>query len=101
MTHRPIRQLADGTRVYAEGKRYRPVPPEERKNRVLRPDHPDAVRFHSAWFLPLETLQDEARAMPETRPDEQTLEHRVSCVCEVCRRPQARAYWRRARTKHP
>jgi hypothetical protein len=97
VTHRPIRVEADGTRVYAEGKRYRPVAPEQRKNRVLKPDHPDAVRFHGNWFLPLELAPDEARDMPATRPDEETLEHRAWCRCEVCTRPAAAELWRRAR----
>jgi hypothetical protein len=43
-------------------------------------------------LLPLE-----ARRMPVTRPDDQTLEHRLTCTCEVCRRPQARKYWKKER----
>ena len=71
MTHRPIRVEEDGTRVYADGHRYRPMAPEERRNRVRKPDHPEAVRFHGDWFLPLETLPDEARVMPVTTSDKQ------------------------------
>lgn len=69
MTHRPIRVEEDGTRVYADGHRYRPVPPEKRRNRVRKPDQPGAVRFHGQWFLPLQTLPDEERVMPLTRSD--------------------------------
>jgi hypothetical protein len=89
----------DGTRVYPKGTRYRPLTPEERTYNVRRPDDPRAVRFHGAWFLPLEVLPMAARQMPETRPDDQTLEHRTVCTCKVCRRPEARAVWRRARRK--
>lgn len=96
MTHREIRTEPDGTRVYADGHRYRPKAPQERVNGVRKPDHPDAVRFHGDWFLPLPVLPEEARTMPATRPDDQTLEHRPWCRCEVCRRPEARVLWRRA-----
>jgi hypothetical protein len=101
VTHRPIRTEADGTRVYAAGQRYTPLSPEERVNAVRKPDDPRAVRFHTRWFLPLELLPAERRLMPETRPDDQTLEHRASCTCEVCSRPQARRYWRRERKAVP
>ncbi len=95
MSGGPVRIEADGTRVYASGHRYRPVAPEARRNRVRKPSQPGAVRFRGDWFLPLETLPEAARAMPETRPDDQTLEHRASCRCQVCLRPQAVALWRR------
>lgn len=68
MTHRQITTLDDGTRVYADGHRYRPRPSDERKYQVRRPDHPDAVRFHGRWFVPLELLPDDERLMPATRP---------------------------------
>lgn len=93
MTHHPIRVEADGTRHYKCGHRYRPKAPEERRNRVLRPDHPGAVRFHGQWFLPLQTAPMGARVMPATRPDSETLEHRAWCRCEVCRRPAAQVLW--------
>lgn len=55
----------DGTRVYIKsGKRYKPA--GRRVNGVRRPDHPDAVRFHTEWFLPLPLLEDSERAWPET-----------------------------------
>jgi hypothetical protein len=94
VTHREILTLPDGTRVYADGHRYRPVPISERKNQVRRPDDPRAVRFHGNWFLPLQLLSPNRREMPETRPDDQTLEHAATCRCEVCRRPGATRLWR-------
>lgn len=97
MTHRPIRTEPDGTRIYAAGQRYKPRSPDERVYAVRKPDDPRAVRFHTQWFLPLVVLPPERRAMPETRPDDQTLEHPTSCVCSVCQRPEARKYWRRER----
>ncbi len=99
MTHREVRQDADGSRVYADGHRYQPVPPEERVNAIRRPDDPRAVRFHGRWFLPLDVLPEAARSLPETRPDEETLEHRAACTCPVCARPAARILWRRARRR--
>lgn len=69
MTHRPIRELEDGTRVYADYHRYTPVPPEQRKYAVRKPDDPRAVRWRGDWLLPLETLPDEDRLLPATRPD--------------------------------
>jgi hypothetical protein len=99
MTHRPIRTLSDGTRVYAAGQRYTPRSPEERVYAVRKPDDPRAVRWRGDWLLPLEVIPLERRVLPQTRPDDQTLEHRASCVCEVCRRPEARKYWRMARKK--
>jgi hypothetical protein len=95
VTHRPIREEADGTRVYADYHRYTPVAEADRKYAVRKPDDPRAVRFHGGWFLPLEVVSDGARTMPETRPDEETLEHRARCRCDVCRRPQATVLWRR------
>jgi hypothetical protein len=94
----PVREvLPDGTRVYTNGVRYKPVPASERVNGVNRPADPRAVRFHTRWFLPLNVLPDDERLMPLTRPDDATLRHRASCTCEVCQRPQARILWRRAR----
>ena len=65
MTQYPIRTLPDGTRVYSNGVRYKPVADEVRKYRRRRPDDPDAVRFRGDWFLPLELLPDEERSDPE------------------------------------
>ena len=98
MTHRRIRVTEDGTHIYANYNRYRPLKPEERKYGVNKPDHPEAVRFHTQWFVPLELLDEAARVMPETRPDSATLDHRATCRCEVCKRPEAAILWaRRAR----
>lgn len=95
MTHRRIRTLEDGTRVYADYQRYKPVAPADRKYAVRKPDDPEAVRFGSTWYPPLPVLPEDQRVMPETRPDSLTLEHRARCTCEVCQRPGAAELWRR------
>lgn len=90
-----IRVLEDGTRIYADGHRYKPKPPAERKNQSRRPDHQDAVRFHGQWFVPLDVLPDGERRMPETRPDTDAYDHASkprSCRCAVCQRPEARRW---------
>lgn len=103
MAHHPIRVLDDGTRVYANYHRYKPKPPEERAYAVRKPDDPRAVRFHGAWFLPLEVLAEERRTMPATRPDTDAYDHMDKpglCRCDVCQRPEAerwRRKWRRER----
>ena len=68
MTHRPIREEADGTRVYSNYTRYKPVPEEKRKYARRRPDDPRAVRWGGEWLLPLPVLPDDERTMPATRP---------------------------------
>ena len=35
-------------------------------------------------------IPDDARKMPETRPDDEAAEHRLMCMCRVCKRPAAR-----------
>ena len=60
--------------------------PEERKIGVNKPDHPDAVRFHTRWFLPLPLIPDDERVDPETRPDVEGIDHKRKCKCHVCRR---------------
>lgn len=96
MTHHPIRTLPDGTRVYSNHHRYKPKPPEERTYAVRKPDDPRAVRFRGDWFLPLETLDDDARVMPETRPDTDAYDHMPRpCKCDVCRRPHAQRWVRK------
>lgn len=95
MTHREIRVLGDGTHWYKCGHGYRPLSESERKYAVRKPDDPRAVRWGGEWLLPLDLLPDEARVMPETRPDEETLDHWAGCRCEVCRRPEATILWRR------
>lgn len=102
---KPLRAvLEDGTRVYASGKRYKPLAPHERKRGVNKPDDPRAVRFHGQWFLPLAVLPEEERKkIPPTRPDTDAYDHmstNLLCRCEVCERPQAerwRRKWRRER----
>lgn len=69
MTHHPIRVLEDGTRVYANYHRYKPMADSERTNKRRKPDDPRAVRFHGNWFLPLDVLPDAEREMPVTKPD--------------------------------
>ena len=96
MTHREIRELEDGTRVYADYHRYRPLSPEERTYAVRKPDDPRAVRFHGQWFLPLDVLDDDARTMPVTRPDTDAYDHMpMPCRCDVCKRPEAGRWQRR------
>ncbi len=102
MTSKPIRRIeADGTVVYHDYHRYKPKPAEERIYAKRKPDDPRAVRFLSDWYLPLQLLDDNSREMPETRPDEQILEHGIQCRCVVCRRPEAQALWRARHNLQP
>lgn len=78
-------ELEDGTRVYANGHRYKPVSPEKRKRAVRKPDDPRAVRWRGEWLLPLEVIPDDQRSMPPTRPDEDAEGHRRGCRCSICR----------------
>lgn len=57
---------ADGTHVYADYHRYKPLTPEQRKYKVRKPDDPRAVRFGTTWFLPLPFVSEDERTMPET-----------------------------------
>lgn len=66
MTHHEIRILPDGTRVYSNGTRYRPMPDKERINKVRKPDDPRAFRIGGRWYLPLDLLPDEEREMPDS-----------------------------------
>ena len=101
MTHRPIRVEGDGTRVYADHHRYRPVAEGDRRRAVREPGDPRAVRFHGEWFLPLDLIPDERRCMPATRPDSEAVDHKGGCRCEVCQRPAAQRLWRKARGLRP
>ena len=96
MTHHAIKVLEDGTRVYSNGTRYRPVPPEKRKYGVRKPPVEGAVRLGGTWFHPLALLPLAARSWPETRPDTDAFDHAHKprpCKCDVCRRPEAQR-WR-------
>jgi hypothetical protein len=95
VTHKPIRVMADGSRIYSDYHRYKPVPAHQRKNAVRKPRDPRAVRYNGSWFLPLELVPEGRREMPETRPDSDALDHWAGCQCDVCQRPQATILWRR------
>lgn len=98
MTHRPIKTLEDGTRVYASYHRYTPIADEDRTYQVRKPANPEAVRWFGEWLLPLDLLSDDVRAMPATRSDEEAYEHMFKdkpCRCDVCRRPEAEPFKRR------
>lgn len=104
----PIRIEPDGTRVYSNYQRYKPMADEDRVNKRRKPDHPDAVRHGARWFLPLPLLADEDREpMPLTRPDTDAYDHMSTnlwCRCDVCKRPEAerwRRKWRRDRGLRP
>ena len=58
--------LEDGTRVYSNGHKYRPVAVEDRKYAVNKPDSPTAFRVGGVWYEPKEFLPDESREMPVT-----------------------------------
>ena len=94
MTHNDVTVLPDGRRLYSDGHTYTPVPREQRKNRVLRPEDPRAVRRGNRWYLPLPVIPMEQREMPQTRPDDETLRHRALCRCTVCVRPASKELWR-------
>lgn len=91
----PVRVLEDGTRVYANGVRYKPVAPNIRRNKVRKPEHPNAVRWHGLWIILPELRAEEARVLPETRPDTDAYEHWLKgrgCKCEVCSRPESKKW---------
>lgn len=95
MTEHRIKVLEDGTRVYSNHTRYKPMPDDLRKNRRRRPDDPRAVRFKGDWFLPLDLLDDAERELPETRPDTDAYDHMTKprkCRCFVCLRPEAQVW---------
>ena len=91
----PVRVLEDGTRVYANGVRYRPVAPEERRKKVRKPEDPHAVRWYGEWLILPELVPDDVRSMPETVPDSEAYEHwreKRWCRCEICTRPESRRW---------
>ena len=78
----------DGTRVYKNGHRYKPLSPEERTYRSLKPadaDERGAIRFHGTWWYPLDVLPDDERVLPFTRPDSEGYLHDFGCRCLVCK----------------
>lgn len=98
--HPLVRVEPDGTRVYSNYHRYRPVPADQRKYAVRKPDDPRAVRFRGEWFLPLELAPEDGREMPETRPDTDAYDHmstNLTCRCVPCLRPEAERWRRRWR----
>lgn len=101
MTHHELRRIEpDGTRVYSGYEKYKPIPLEERKYGINKPDDPRAVRFHGKWFLPMDLVPLHLREMPETKSDEEAYEHGLKtqlCRCEVCLRPEAQKFRIRAR----
>ena len=63
-----IKTLEDGTRVYSNGTRYKPVPPEARIYKKHKPPVEGAFRVGGTWYLPLPLLPDEQRSLPVTWP---------------------------------
>lgn len=100
-----IRVEPDGTRVYSNYTRYKPMADERRKNSVRKPQDPGAVRWYGEWLLPLDVLPDDSRTLPETRPDTDAYDHMTKprrCKCKVCKRPEAKEWkklWRRDRRR--
>ena len=104
MTHHPIRTLPDGTRLYSNGAKYKPVPDEQRKYRKRKPDVPGAVMYNREWWLPLDLVVEEERGpLPATRPDSEVWDHASKphkCKCTVCRRPENRKLRAKARRRY-
>lgn len=59
MSRGPVKIEADGTRVYAGGRRYLP--------KGLQPEG-EGQWFGSQWITPLPLIDDEQRTMPATKP---------------------------------
>jgi len=78
-------ELEDGTRVYSNGFRYKPVPLEQRKYRKF----PPGTQWHGGKpYGPLPLLPDDDRDMPATRPDEEAAQHTLGCTCDFCKVPR-------------
>jgi hypothetical protein len=95
----PVRVLEDGTRVYANGVRYRPVSDDKRRNKKRRPEDPRAVRWYNQWVILPELVADDDRSMPETVPDSEAYNHwleKRGCRCFICKRPESRRWKERA-----
>lgn len=92
MSKHAIKVLEDGTRIYSNYYRYKPVADKDRKYAKRKPEDPRAVRWYGVWLLPLDLLDDTDRHIPETRPDTDAYDHMgrgLKCQCDVCRRPEA------------
>lgn len=92
MSKHAIKVLEDGTRIYSNYYRYKPVADKDRKYAKRKPEDPRAVRWYGVWLLPLDLLDDTDRHIPETRPDTDAYDHMgqgPNCQCAVCRRPEA------------
>ena len=92
MSKHAIKVLEDGTRIYSNYYRYKPVADKDRKYAKRKPEDPRAVRWYGVWLLPLDLLDDTDRRIPETRPDTDAYDHMgrgLKCQCDVCRRPEA------------
>jgi hypothetical protein len=102
-----IQVLEDGTRVYKNYVRYKPVPLEKRKYKVRKPPVEGAVMYQREWWLPLVLLPDAQRVVPATRPDTDAYEHMTKakkCKCTVCKRPESELWkdkWRRGVSLRP
>ena len=79
----------DGTRVYSNGFRYKPVAASERKIRKLKPDDAEergVQRWRGVWLDPLPLLPEEERQVPWTRPDSEAIDsHELGCACLMCK----------------
>jgi hypothetical protein len=97
------RELEDGTRVYSNGFKYKPVPLDKRRNRK----YPDGTQWHGGKpYAPLPLLPEDERVKPYTRPDEEAVQHHVGCACRSCQVPRVRRLKRvrlgiRARVDRP
>jgi len=93
----PVKVLPDGTRVYSNGTKYKPMAAADRKRNINKPDVEGAVLFGSRWVVPIVVLDDDKREpVPETRSDEEGYDHTLYCGCVICKRPAVDAVkWRR------
>lgn len=64
MTHHDIKVLEDGTRVYSNGTRYKPVAPEDRKRKTRKPESKTAFFWRGEWHEPHTFLDDDERDDP-------------------------------------
>lgn len=101
MTHHEITVLEDGTRVYSNRTKYKPVALKDRKYKVRKIE--GAIFFRGEWFQPLDLTDPAERVMPETRPDSDAYDHiekKLVCKCSICKRPAAERWRRKWRRDH-